>query len=122
MMTAAMMEILPEQSEAEQSGSRDHSNRFDEWFPRCRKTLHDTACLILGNPEMAARAVQSSWAKAHRNPPGFQTEGPFRSWILRILIREALSIFCQIHPRDCEDRPVPESRQQSGRAMNRREA
>ena len=44
---------------------------------------------------MAEDAVQNCWIRASRNLPSFESEGPFRSWIVRILISEALSILYQ---------------------------
>ena len=65
---------------------------LDEWFLRCRKTLHFIACRILPDSEMAACAVEDCWLKASRNLPSFESEGAFGSWIMRLLISEALSI------------------------------
>jgi DNA-directed RNA polymerase specialized sigma24 family protein len=36
--------------------------------------------------------VQNCWIRACRNPQRFESEGAFRSWVLRLLISEALSI------------------------------
>jgi DNA-directed RNA polymerase specialized sigma24 family protein len=44
---------------------------------------------------MAASAVRNCRLKASRNLPTFETEGAFRSWALRLLISEALSILHQ---------------------------
>jgi hypothetical protein len=41
---------------------------------------------------MAACAVENCRRKASRNPPAFQTEGAFGSWVLRLVIDEALLI------------------------------
>jgi DNA-directed RNA polymerase specialized sigma24 family protein len=78
--------------EVEQPTTREHLDRLYNWFPRCRSTLHYIAQVILGSSELAARAVEKSWLRALRNPPRFQREGPFRSWIFRVLIGEAVSI------------------------------
>ncbi len=70
-------------------------DQFANWFWRCFNTLHFTACLILGDSKMAEDAVEKCWIRASQNLPNFESEGPFRSWIMRILIGEALSILHQ---------------------------
>jgi DNA-directed RNA polymerase specialized sigma24 family protein len=47
---------------------------------------------LLGSNEGAEDAVQSAWLTASRNPPRFEHEGAFRSWLLRILIDEAFVV------------------------------
>jgi DNA-directed RNA polymerase specialized sigma24 family protein len=69
---------------------------LDERFPRCRRTLHFLAHRILTDPEMAARAVENCWLRASRNPPSFESEGAFGSWIMRLLIWEAACILHQV--------------------------
>jgi DNA-directed RNA polymerase specialized sigma24 family protein len=71
---------------------RTEWDTLDERFPRCHKTLHFVARRILADSEMAACAVENCWLKASRNPPRFESEGAFGSWVLRLLINEALSI------------------------------
>jgi DNA-directed RNA polymerase specialized sigma24 family protein len=72
--------------------NHETSKIFDEWFSRCQGPLHFTACRVLGSPEGADLAVQSCCLTASRNPPMFDREGAFRSWLLRVLIDEALTI------------------------------
>ena len=76
----------PEQEQLEQ---------FANWSSRCHKALHFIADLLLGDSKMAEDAVQNCWIRASRNPPSFEREGPFRGWIMRLLISEALSILHQ---------------------------
>jgi DNA-directed RNA polymerase specialized sigma24 family protein len=71
---------------------RTERDTLDERFLRCHKALHFIARRILADSEMAACAVENCWLKASRNPPGFESEGAFGSWVLRLLINEALSI------------------------------
>jgi DNA-directed RNA polymerase specialized sigma24 family protein len=78
----------------ESSGLHQDSELFNDWFSRCRGALHFTACRVLGGTEGAELAVQNCWLRASRNPPTFDREGAFRSWLLRILIDEA-STFLQ---------------------------
>jgi DNA-directed RNA polymerase specialized sigma24 family protein len=96
-MTAATTEAPagPIKADRSTSGEQEQLNQFAGWFSRCGETLHFTAGLILGAPEMAERAVRNCRIRASRNPPSFESEGSFRSWILRILIAESLSI---LHP------------------------
>jgi DNA-directed RNA polymerase specialized sigma24 family protein len=65
---------------------------FDARFSRCRGLLHFIACRVLGGTERAEDSVQNCWLTASRNPPRFEHEGAFRSWLLRIVIDEALVI------------------------------
>jgi DNA-directed RNA polymerase specialized sigma24 family protein len=74
------------------SPTREPSEIFDEWFSRCHGPLHFTACRVLGGAEGADLAVQNCWLTASRNPPSFDREGAFRSWLLRVLIDEASTI------------------------------
>jgi DNA-directed RNA polymerase specialized sigma24 family protein len=65
---------------------------FDEWFSRCRQLLHFIACRVLGGSERADLAVHNCWLTASCKLPHFEREGAFRSWLLRVLIDEALAI------------------------------
>ena len=65
---------------------------FRARFWRCHRLLHFVACRVLGGPERAEHAIQSCWLQASRNPPRFEYEGAFRSWLVRVLIDEALAI------------------------------
>jgi DNA-directed RNA polymerase specialized sigma24 family protein len=68
---------------------------FHTRFCRCHQLLHFIACRILGGPEGADTAIDNCWLKASRNPPRFEYEGAFRSWLVRVLIDEALAILRQ---------------------------
>ena len=70
---------------------------FDERFWRCRGPLQFTACLILGGTDEAERAVEHCWLRASRNPPRLEREGEFRSWLLRVLINEAVALLHKRH-------------------------
>ncbi len=61
-------------------------------FSRCRKVLYFLACRVLGSPEQAHDVVENCKVTASRNSPIFEYEGAFRSWLVRILIDEALAI------------------------------
>ena len=64
-------------------------NTFDLQFSRCRELLYFIACRILNDPDQAEAAVKNCFFTALQNPTGFENEGDFRSWLLRILIDEA---------------------------------
>jgi DNA-directed RNA polymerase specialized sigma24 family protein len=68
----------------------EHPTVFNARFWRGYRILHFIACRILGGPERAERAVENCWHTASRRPPRFESEGEFRSWLLRVLIDEAL--------------------------------
>ena len=70
---------------------------LDEQFTRCHETLHFIASRILADSELAACAVENCRGKASRNLPSFDSEGAFGSWVLRLLISEALAILHQDH-------------------------
>ena len=68
---------------------------FLERFWRCYSLLHFLAYRILGTHDGARNAVENCRIVASRNPPDFEYEGAFRSWLARILIDEALAILRQ---------------------------
>jgi len=65
---------------------------FASRFSRCHRLLHFIACRVLGGPGHAKDAIENCWLTASRNPPRFEYEGAFRSWLVRVLIDEALAI------------------------------
>jgi DNA-directed RNA polymerase specialized sigma24 family protein len=65
---------------------------FQVRFSRCRKLLYFLACRVLGSSDLAHHLVENCEITASRNPPRFEGEGAFRSWLVRILIDEALAI------------------------------
>ena len=68
---------------------------FKARFSRCRKMLFFLACRVLGSPEQVHDVVENCKIAASRNPPTFESEGAFRSWLARILIDEALAMVRQ---------------------------
>jgi DNA-directed RNA polymerase specialized sigma24 family protein len=72
--------------------SHAHSEAFDTLFSRYRLVLHSIAYRVLCNHQDAESAVQSLFLAASNNIPRFECEGSLRSWLLRRLIDEALSI------------------------------
>ena len=65
---------------------------FEDRFARCRRLLHFLAARILGSQDEAGDAVRNCRAAASRNPPSFESEGAFRSWLARILIDQACAL------------------------------
>ena len=72
--------------------AQEHPTLFAARFARARALLRFIASRVLGGNERTEEAMQSCWLAASFNPPKFEYEGAFRSWLLRILIDEALII------------------------------
>ena len=83
--------LLKEHNSFVKSGE-EQSAIFFERFLRSYRLLDFIASRVLGDKEKARIAVQNCWRTASRNPPHFEYEGAFRSWLVRILIDEALAI------------------------------
>jgi DNA-directed RNA polymerase specialized sigma24 family protein len=71
---------------------QDHSAVFNARFARCRGLLYFIARRVLGRDEGARDAVHNCWLRASHSRPEFAREGAFRSWLVRLLIDEALAI------------------------------
>ena len=65
---------------------------LDFLFTRYRRLLYDLARRILRNHEEAEDAVQNCLLLGYRNLSNVNCEGSFRSWLVRILVNEALAI------------------------------
>ena len=65
---------------------------FHARFWRFYRLQHFIACRVLGGPERADDAIENCWRRTSRNAPRFEYEGAFRSWLIRVLIDEALAI------------------------------
>jgi DNA-directed RNA polymerase specialized sigma24 family protein len=65
---------------------------FRARFSHSYQLLDVIACRVLGSAERADDAIANCWLRASRNPPRFESEGAFRSWLVRVLIDEALAI------------------------------
>jgi hypothetical protein len=70
---------------------------FVKRFFRSYGLLNFIACRVLGDEERAHVAIVKCWQATSPNPPHFEYEGAFRSWLVRVLIDEALIIFCESH-------------------------
>ena len=76
---------------------------FNVWFWRSYRTLHFIACRVLGGPERAEEAIGNCWSIASRHPQRLAHEGEFRSWLLRVLIDEALVLLRESVPTPTTD-------------------
>jgi DNA-directed RNA polymerase specialized sigma24 family protein len=65
---------------------------FDVLLSRYRRVLYQVAYRVLDNHEESEDAVRNCLRAASYNAPRFESEGAFRSWLLRALIDEALAI------------------------------
>jgi len=74
---------------------QEHPEEFTARFERCHRMLYFIACRVLGGSERAEEAVQNCRRTASGNLSRFEYEGVFRSWLLRVLIGEALAILGQ---------------------------
>ena len=71
---------------------------FDARFWRCNHLLHFIAGRILGDPEQVLKAVENCRNLASTLAPQFEYEGAFRSWLVRVLIDEALALLRESVP------------------------
>jgi DNA-directed RNA polymerase specialized sigma24 family protein len=70
------------------------AQRADEFdrFSRYRGLLHFIARRVVGSAEDAELAVHNSWLVTSRSRLAPGGESAFRSWLVRVLINEALAI------------------------------
>ncbi len=68
------------------------ATEFETQFSQCRGLLQFMATRIVGDTERSEEAVENCFRMASRNPPSFEYEGELRSWLVRILVDEALQI------------------------------
>jgi hypothetical protein len=80
---------IPDLRRSRDPNGDENENTFGQRFSRCRESLYFIAFRILNCVEKAETAVNNCYCIASRNPPTFQTEGAFKSWLVRILIDEA---------------------------------
>jgi DNA-directed RNA polymerase specialized sigma24 family protein len=95
-MSAATCTTFLTPHQAMPATDRTQWGTLDERYERCRPALHFIARRILPDQEIAACAVENCWLRASRNPLSFESDGAFGSWIMRLLIREAVCILHQV--------------------------
>jgi len=71
---------------------QERSTQFDTRFSRYHGLLRFIACRVLSNSEGAKEAIENCRVRASQNPSEFEQEGAFRSWLVRILLDEAMAI------------------------------
>ena len=71
---------------------QERSTEFDARFSRCYGLLHFVACRVLKGSEGAEEAIENCRFRASQNPPDFEQEGAFHSWLVRVLMDEALAV------------------------------
>jgi len=79
--------------------SEENHAVFHARFWRCYRLLDVIAARVLGGRDRASDAVENCWLTASRNVPGFEGEGAFRSWLVRIVIDEALVVLREARKR-----------------------
>jgi hypothetical protein len=87
-----MLELRSENESESLSSSQENLEALDVLFSRYRGVLSFVAYRVLGDHNQAEDAVQRSLLSASCNIPYFVNEGAFRSWLVRVLIDEALLI------------------------------
>ena len=74
------------------NGQQEDPRDFEARLSRRRGLLHFVACRMLRSCEGADEAVERCFLTACGDPQEFEYEGAFRSWLVRIVIDEALRI------------------------------
>ena len=74
------------------SNWQENLDPLDVLFSRYRRVLYRVAYRVLDNHQDAKDAVLNCLLAASCNVPRFENEGAFRSWLVRVLIDEALAI------------------------------
>jgi DNA-directed RNA polymerase specialized sigma24 family protein len=89
--------------------AEDTQNTFELQFAHTRESLYFIADRILNCAEEAEEAVKNCHLTASCNPPGFSSEGAFKSWLVRILIDEATLLLRRRQGNStASSRPLPE--------------
>lgn len=70
--------------------SLEHPIVFVERFWKWRDSLYVVACRVLGDPSAATDVVERCFRRASPTPPRFHSDGAFGSWLLRVLLDEAM--------------------------------
>jgi hypothetical protein len=103
----SMPELRSEDEDKILSNLQGNLEALDVLFSRYRRTLLLVAYRVLGdhNQAEAEDAVQRCLQSASDNVPQFGNEGAFRSWLVRVLIDEALLILQEREWGACALRP-----------------
>ena len=90
-----MQNAKPASQEQISNKLREDPAIFRARFWRSNRILHIIACRILDEPEQATKAVEKCWHSASAYAPRFEYEGALRSWLVRVLIDEALVLLAE---------------------------
>jgi DNA-directed RNA polymerase specialized sigma24 family protein len=90
-----MQNAKPAPQEQISNTLREDPTIFRARFWRSSRILHIIAGRILDEPEQAKKAVENCWHSAAAHAPRFEYEGAFRSWLVRVLIDEALVLLAK---------------------------
>jgi RNA polymerase sigma-70 factor, ECF subfamily len=91
-------------------GLQGNADAFEILFARYRPILYRLAQRVLRNHEEAEDAVQNCSLAAFRKLKSFKYEGAFRSWLARILVNEAITIFRKRRRTCSSECAIPEER------------
>jgi len=91
-------------------GLQGNGDAFEILFARYRPILYRLAQRVLHNHEEAEDAVQNCSLAAFRKLKSFKYEGAFRSWLARILVNEAITIFRKRKRTYSSECAIPEER------------
>jgi hypothetical protein len=94
---SSMSRLRPEGDDEIQSTSQGNLESLGVLPSQYRCTLSLVAYRVLGDKHLAEDAVQRCLLSASRNVPQFESVGAFRSWLVRVVIDEALLI---LHDRE----------------------
>ena len=72
---------------------QESCTEFDARFSRCYGLLQFVARRILGRSEGVADVIENCRVRASQSSLEFNREGAFRSWLVRVLIDEALAVY-----------------------------
>jgi DNA-directed RNA polymerase specialized sigma24 family protein len=100
---------IPDVRRRPEPDGEENESIFGQQFSRCRELLYFIAHRILNCAEEAEAAVKNCYRMASRNPPQFQSEGAFKSWLVRILIDEATLLRRKESNPDASSKPLPEA-------------
>ena len=90
--TNAMSALRSGNEDEPLSNSQGNLEALDVLLSRYRRVLFLVAHRVLGNHEEAEDAVQNCLQTVSNRVPRFENEGAFRSWLVRVLIDEAVTI------------------------------
>jgi hypothetical protein len=90
--TNARLDLRSGNEDEPRSNSQGKLEPLDVLLSRYRRVLLLVAHRVLGNREEAEDAVQNCLQTVSNRVPRFDNEGAFRSWLVRVLIDEAVTI------------------------------